>query len=86
MSGMMLIDSHCHLYAEEFAKDLEEVLQRSEASGVKKFYLPAIDSTTHSDMLKLENEHPQCVAMMGLHPCSVNANYERELQISRAMA
>ncbi len=76
----MLIDSHTHLYSEEFANDIESVMQRAFEAGVQKFYLPAIDSTTHEAMLELEKEYPhKCIAMMGLHPCSVKEDADKEL-------
>lgn len=78
----MLIDTHTHLYAEQFDNDREEVLERAKALGVERFYLPNIDSTSIEGMLDLEQKHPDtCFAMMGLHPCSVNADYEKELKI-----
>ena len=77
----VFIDTHCHLYLKEFEEDRPEVIQRAESEGIVKFYLPAIDSTSLADMLKLEKEFPgKCVAMMGLHPCSVQKNYPEELQ------
>ena len=82
----MLIDSHCHLYLEEFKPDLEAVMQRAFDAGVQKFYLPAIDSNTTDDMLKLEQVYPGvCIAMTGLHPCSVKDNYEQELRLVEQM-
>ena len=78
----LIIDTHCHLYLEDFAKDLDQVLQRAEKEGVEKMFLPAIDSGTHNKMLSLEASNPgRCIAMMGLHPCSVGENYEEELRI-----
>lgn len=78
----MLIDSHTHLYSDEFSEDIEMVMLRAFDAGVSKFYLPSIDSTTHENMIALENKYPgKCFAMMGLHPCSVNDNFENELQI-----
>jgi TatD DNase family protein len=80
---MNLTDSHCHLYAEEFNSDIDAVITRAAAEGVNKFYLPAIDSSTHAQMILLEEQYPgQCFAMMGLHPCSVKENYEYELQVA----
>lgn len=77
----LIIDTHCHLYLEDFAKDLDQVLQRAEKEGVEKMFLPAIDSGTHNKMLSLEASNPgRCIAMMGLHPCSVGENYEEELR------
>jgi len=78
----MLIDTHCHLYLDEFKPDINEVINRAEAEGVKKFYLPGIDSTEIDNMLLLEKKFPgKCMAMMGLHPCSVKENYGDELSI-----
>jgi TatD DNase family protein len=76
----MLIDTHCHLYVKEFATDIDAVIERALAAGIQKFYLPAIDSEVIADMLALEEKYPgRCVAMMGLHPCSVKDNYMEEL-------
>ncbi|MEM1321636.1 MAG: TatD family hydrolase [Bacteroidota bacterium] len=80
----MLIDTHAHLYASQFDKDREEMLERAIAAGVERFYLPNIDSESIASMLALEAAQPErCFAMMGLHPCSVKANYEEELAIVR---
>ncbi len=78
----MIVDSHCHLYLDEFKKDIDEVIKRAEAEGVNKFYLPAIDSAEIENIFLLEKKFPgKCIAMMGLHPCSVKANYKDELAI-----
>ncbi len=79
---MQLIDTHTHLYVQQFENDRAATFERAIAAGVEKFYLPAIDSETHEAMLALEAEYPErCLAMMGLHPCSVKADYEKELKI-----
>lgn len=78
----MIIDTHCHLYLDEFKSDINEVIKRAEHEGVKKFYLPAIDSSEIENILLLENKFPgKCIAMMGLHPCYVKENYSDELAI-----
>lgn len=76
-----LIDTHAHLYLPEFENDLEAVIGRAEAAGVGAIYLPAIDSSTHSAMLKTEEAYLICQSMMGLHPCSVGENFEEELRV-----
>ena len=78
---MRWIDTHCHLYSEEFSEDITDLIERAKNAGVEKFYLPAIDSNTLQSMLALEKMHPECIAMIGLHPCHVNTNYEQELAI-----
>lgn len=77
---MKLIDTHCHLYVEEFKDDLDSVMKRAKLEGVKKFYLPAIDKSEVNALLSLEEKFPEeCFAMMGLHPCSVKEDFREEL-------
>ena len=77
----MLIDTHCHLYLPEFAPDISSVIERAYSAGVQKMYLPAINSETHKSMLALEGLYPQtCFSMMGLHPCYVKEDFEKELE------
>ncbi|KFF25499.1 TatD family hydrolase [Chryseobacterium vrystaatense] len=77
-----MIDTHTHLYAEEFDADRKEAIQRALDKGITKFYLPAIDSGSHGKMLQLETEYPgQIISMMGLHPCYVKPeSWEKELE------
>ncbi|MGK0389168.1 MAG: TatD DNase family protein [Maribacter sp.] len=80
----MFIDTHAHLYSEEFEVDREEMIQRALDNGVKKLYLPNIDRTTIEGMLALEEKYEgKCFPMMGLHPCYVKENYKEELNIVR---
>jgi TatD DNase family protein len=82
--SMTLVDTHSHIYLEEFSADLPQVFERSEKEGVTRILLPAIDSATHDQMLQTEASYPGiCISMMGLHPCSVRENYEEELAIVR---
>jgi len=79
---MTLIDTHCHLYSEEFSNDIDDVVKRAQSLGVQRFYLPAIDSSCHDAMIDLEKEYPNiCIPMMGLHPCYVKENFKKELEI-----
>lgn len=78
---MEIIDTHCHLYGDEFKNDIAEVITRAKNAGVTRFYLPAIDSESHTAMLALEAAYPECIAMMGLHPCYVKENYLEELAL-----
>jgi TatD DNase family protein len=77
----MLIDTHTHLYSSQFDQDREEVIQQSINNGVNKFLLPNIDKSSIQGMLSLQQKFPlNCYAMMGLHPCSVDQNWEQELE------
>ena len=72
-----------HIYSSEFDKDRNEAIKRAKEAGISRILMPAIDSSTHEGMLGLESEFPgTCISMMGLHPCSVRANYEEELRVA----
>jgi len=80
-----MIDTHAHIYAEEFDIDRDEVIQRAKSAGVKKIILPNIDSTSLAAMLSLEESYPgYCHAAIGLHPTSVKADYQKELQLVKS--
>lgn len=82
---MQLIDTHCHIYLDAFEEDRALMLARAKQQGVSQFYLPAIDSTTHDAMVQLGDAYPEvCIPMMGLHPCSVKEDYQKELAIVEA--
>ena len=76
----MYIDTHTHLYSSQFDEDRTEVIRRAIDAGVEKMLLPNIDLESIEGMYALEQEFPgNCIAMMGLHPCSVDANMENTL-------
>ncbi len=77
-----MIDTHSHIYSEEFDSDRAEVIARAKAAGVTKIILPNVDSESLPRMLQLESEYPgYCFAAIGLHPTSVKENYAEELEI-----
>jgi TatD DNase family protein len=77
-----MIDTHTHIYGKQFDADRQAMMQRAFDNGIKKFYLPGIDSEVIDRMLEMEHLYPDnCFAMMGLHPCSVNEKYKKELAI-----
>lgn len=79
-----LIDTHCHLYLEEFAGDLDAVMRRAADEGVSRIYMPCIDSSHLPGMLELQKTHKDvCYSMLGLHPCYVRDNYRDELDNMR---
>ncbi|MFZ4581196.1 MAG: TatD family hydrolase [Paludibacter sp.] len=77
-----MIDTHSHIYAEEFDVDRTETILRAKEAGISHIILPNCDSGTLPRMLALEAEYPNyCSAAIGLHPTSVNTNYLNELAI-----
>lgn len=77
---MQLIDTHTHLYLPEFDADRDELVQRAIDSGVVKMLMPNIDCQSVDRMLFSETRFPGlCFSMIGLHPTSVNADFQSEL-------
>lgn len=77
---MQIVDTHVHLYSEEFDEDRSQMMQRAVQSGVNYFFVPAIDSNYTSRMYQLENDYPDNVFLMaGLHPTYVKENFKEEL-------
>lgn len=73
---MKLIDTHNHLYLEEFDKDQEILADAAMESGIDTLLLPNVDLTTIDRMHTLCDRYPDFVyPMMGLHPTSVDGNY-----------
>lgn len=77
-----MIDTHAHLYAEEFNIDRNVVVQRALDAGVQKIILPNVDSDSLQNMLTLEATFPDhCHACIGVHPTSINLEYQKELDM-----
>jgi TatD DNase family protein len=77
----MLIDTHAHIYSEDFLHDMDDVLQRAYDNDVKKIILPNIDSGSVKRLLDLADAYPHlCFPLMGLHPTSVAGDYREELE------
>lgn len=80
----MFVDTHIHLYSKEYNTDRNSLIEKAIASGIKKFYLPNIDSESIDIMLEVEKKFPEnCFPMIGVHPCSVNETIENELSITK---
>ena len=75
-----MIDTHAHIYSSKFDEDREEVVDRAEKKGVKYLLLPNIDLDSIGPMIDLCESHKNCIPMMGLHPCSIDAGYSNTLE------
>jgi len=79
---MRLIDTHTHLYLEQFNSDRHGMLAAAINKGVDTFLLPNIDDHSIGPMLQLCTDFPlNCFPMMGLHPTSVGDDFEKQLQL-----
>lgn len=80
---MELIDTHAHLYDKTYDLDRTEMLERAKECGVSLILIPNVDIDTIDIMLNLEKEsHGYCKPMMGIHPCSIDAEYKTKLDIA----
>jgi len=83
---MGIIDTHSHIYLEQFNDDLDEMMQRASDIGVEKILMPNVDAASIQPMLDVEKKYPSvCKSMMGLHPTSVDADYKKQLDIMYPM-
>jgi TatD DNase family protein len=79
---LKMIETHAHIYDEAFAEDREEMLEKAFSAGISEIWMPNCNSETIEGMMDLAMKYPnQCRPMMGLHPCYVKENFEKELYI-----
>jgi len=75
-------DTHAHIYTKDFDADRTDVVLRAVAAGVSKIYMPNIDTDSVDAMLEVEFKNPgTCIPMIGLHPCSVKKDFEKQLYV-----
>ena len=81
----MFIDTHTHIYLEDFSKDRYQIIQECVKAKVDKLLLPNIDSSTIEDVINISKDYENfCFPMVGLHPCSVSHGFNKELTILKA--
>lgn len=77
----MFIDTHAHIYTDAFQDDYAKIVQRAQDAHVERILMPNIDVNSMNDVMQLHKMYPDvCFPMVGLHPCSVNGDYERALE------
>ena len=81
-----MIDTHTHLFVEEFAEDLPQVIERARLTGVERTFLPNIDDTTVQPLLDVCAKYPgYCFPMLGFHPTSVDATALPKVQAMKSL-
>ena len=77
----ILIDSHAHIYLNEFKDDIELIIEKSVSNNISKILMPNINLETVAENLKLSSSFDRvCYSMLGLHPCYIKKNYKEEIQ------
>jgi len=77
-----IVDTHTHMYLDNFSEDIAACMDRAQKNNVVMSALPNIDVHTIDDVKQLMEKYPgRTIGMMGLHPCSVKADYKEQLEI-----
>ena len=76
-----LIDTHTHLFTEEFDEDRELAIVRATEAGVTRLFMPNIDDTTIDRLMNLCGTHDNCFPLMGFHPTSVDEHWRERLAV-----
>ncbi|MBR6714762.1 MAG: TatD family hydrolase, partial [Bacteroidaceae bacterium] len=77
----MFIDTHAHIYEDDFRDDLDQVIARAKEAGAQKVLLPPTDEASTLKALELSRHYPDfCHPMIGLHPEDIGSNYPQALQ------
>lgn len=75
-----MIDTHSHIYLEEFDPDRAEVVARAALAGIRHLVLPNVDCQTIARLYATHDCWPEYTSMaMGLHPTSVDDNWRESL-------
>ena len=75
------IDTHTHLFTEEFDDDRELTIIRAKEAGVTRMFMPNVDDLTVDALVDLCNTNEGCFPLIGLHPTSVDADWEKRLAV-----
>ncbi|MCP4522334.1 MAG: TatD family hydrolase [Cytophagales bacterium] len=75
-----MIETHAHIYSSKFKEDRGETIERAKENGVAKIIMPNIDLPSIEQMMAVEEEYPDyCIATMGIHPCYVEKDFNKQL-------
>ncbi len=77
-----MIDTHAHLFLEEFDNDRHYIVKSAQSIGVKAFVMPNVDSKTIDALLTLSDQFPNvCFPCIGVHPTSIDENFISEIEL-----
>ncbi|MFA6469793.1 MAG: TatD family hydrolase [Bacteroidota bacterium] len=81
----MFIDSHCHLFYQDYKDDLPEVIRRAQAAGVDMFIVPATNYETAQQAAALADRYPSVYFAVGFHPLDLKEYSDERLESLAAM-
>jgi len=79
----VLIDTHCHLDAAEFALDRDAVVACAIEAGVAGIVVPSVGRANFIDVAELCRNHVLCFPAYGIHPMYVDQAHDSDLDVLR---
>lgn len=79
----MIIDTHIHLDSNAYSEDVDEVIRRSEAQGVKQFIIPGADPKTLERAIQLAEQYENVFFSVGVHPYDIDAFKEDIFDVAK---
>jgi len=78
---MNFIDTHAHIYFDQYKKDIDSVINNSLKNQVNKILMPNINTSSINKLFETSDFYKNiCYPMLGLHPCYVDEDYKNELK------
>lgn len=81
----MFIDSHCHLFYEDFRQDIADVITRARDAGVSAFVVPATNHETALQAIALADRFPNVFVCAGFHPLDLEHFTEERFTALRGL-
>lgn len=75
----MLIDTHCHLDASDFAEDRDEIVDAAREAGVTTLIIPAVEPSNFEAVRACCVRYRGCFPAYGFHPLFVEKIIEADL-------
>jgi TatD DNase family protein len=79
----MLIDTHCHLDAEEFGGTQADVVHAAQAVGVTRIVVPSVARANFDIIRSLCEQHANCSPAYGIHPMYTDTAMPDDLLVLR---
>ena len=76
-----MIDSHCHINDKEYSDNPSEYINEAKQAGVEKFFVVGFDLKSSRIAIDIAKKHPECYALIGIHPSDIKNAGEHDLEI-----
>ena len=83
---MRLIDTHCHLYDDQYNKDRDAVIERAATAGVTRIIIPGGSIESTKEAITLAQKHKNFYATAGIHPSATADFQDDDLKVIEALA